>query len=535
MASGVDTPAHLSSAPLIQNRCNRPRGSGVMGGTPGPPSGLHVCPSSYNFPPLGTRACLPWPAGSDRPFHFIRISPPAMTSASTPRSAAVLTAVPARKKSRRKLWIILLSFVIVVGLIAAAAIKGRGAEKPTTVTVDKAAVRTITHLVTATGKVQPEVEVGIAPEVSGEIIALPFKEGAVVKKGDVIVRIKPDFYVALADQQEAALASTKAASLLSKANLDKADEDYHRAEDLYKKKLISDADFTTSKTLLEVGRANFQASLAAIRQAEGALSQSRDSLSKTTIYSPMDGIISVHNNEVGERVVGTGQFAGTEVMRIADLNHMEVRVKVNENDIVNVKVGDHTVVTVDAFPGHNFEGTVSEISSSALSTGATGAGNNQAALAASASDEVTNFLVRVRVTDREARLRPGMSATVDVETETVANVVSVPVQSVTVRAEGGKTTEELQQQRAKQAKERTGNDLELVKERDEAKRTREKLQRVVKMRTVETGVADNTYIEIKSGIKTGEEVVSGSYAAISRTLKDGAKVLIEKPKKDEKN
>jgi HlyD family secretion protein len=257
----------------------------------------------------------------------------------------------------------------------------------------------------------------------------------------------------------------------------------------------------------------------------------------------MDGIISVHNNEVGERVVGTGQFAGTEVMRIADLNHMEVRVKVNENDIVNVKVGDHTVVTVDAFPGHNFEGTVSEISSSALSTGATGAGNNQAALAASASDEVTNFLVRVRVTDREARLRPGMSATVDVETETVANVVSVPVQSVTVRAEGGKTTEELQQQRAKQAKERTGNDLELVKERDEAKRTREKLQRVVfvrqsdvvKMRTVETGVADNTYIEIKSGIKTGEEVVSGSYAAISRTLKDGAKVLIEKPKKDEKN
>jgi HlyD family secretion protein len=300
--------------------------------------------------------------------------------------------------------------------------------------------------------VQPEIEVGIAPEVSGEIIALPLKEGAVVKKGDVIVRIKPDLYVALVDQQEAALAVAKAASLLSKANLDKADEDYHRADDLYQKKLISDADNTTAKTSREVARANYQSSLATIRQTEGALNQYRDQLSKTTIYSPMDGIISVLNNEEGERVVGTGQFAGTEVMRIADLSHMEVRVKVNENDIVNVKIGDHTNVAVDAFPGRNFDGTVNEISSSALSTGATSASNNQAALAASASDEVTNFLVRIRVTDHEARLRPGMSGTVDIETETVKDVVAVPIQSVTVRAEGGKTTEELQQQRAKEAK-----------------------------------------------------------------------------------
>jgi HlyD family secretion protein len=230
-------------------------------------------------------------------------------------------------------------------------------------------------------------------------------------------------------------------------------------------------------------------------------------------------------------------------MRIADLSHMEVRVKVNENDIVNVKIGDHTIITVDAFPGRKFDGTVSEISSSALTTGAGGASNNQAALAASASDEVTNFLVRIRITDQEARLRPGMSGTVDIETETVKDVVAVPIQSVTVRAEGGKTTEELQQQRAREAKERSGNDLEVVKERQEAKRTLEKLQRVVfvrqggivKMRPVETGVADNSYIEIKSGIKPGEEVVSGSYAAISRNLKDGAKILIEKPKKDDKS
>ena len=266
-------------------------------------------------------------------------------------------------------------------------------------------------------------------------------------------------------------------------------------------------------------------------------------LSKTNIFAPMDGTISVLNNEVGERVVGTAQYAGTEVMRIADFNHMEVRVKVNENDIVNVKVGDHATIAIDAFPGRKFEGVVSQISSSALTTGATSAGSNQAALAASASDEVTNFLVRIRITDTEAQLRPGMSGTVDIETETVKDVIAVPVQSVTVRAEGGKTSEELEAQRTKEAKERSGNDLEVVKDREESKRTLEKLKRVVfvrqgdivKMRPVETGIADNTYIEIKSGLKVGEEVVSGSYTAISRTLKDGAKVLVEKPKKGEKN
>jgi HlyD family secretion protein len=467
-----------------------------------------------------------------------------MSSITPPPSgtAAAPAAVPVRKKSRRKWWIIS-SIVVVVGLVVAAVIKSKHTVVPTTVTTEKAVVRTITHLVTATGKVQPEIEVGIAPEVSGELIALPFKEGQSVKKGDVIIRIKPDFYAAQADQQEAALSSARASNMLAKANQDKAEEDHRRADDLYKKKLISDADYSTARTSMEVARANFQASLAMIRQTEGALSQFRDQLSKTTIYAPLDGTISVLNSEEGERVVGTGQFTGTEVMRIADLGHMEVRVKVNENDIVNVKIGDHALIAIDAYPNRKFDGVVSEISSSALTTGTGGGSNNQAALAASASDEVTNFLVRIRIGDKDAHLRPGMSGTVDIETETVSNVVSIPVQSVTVRAEGGKTSEEIQEQRAKEAKERTGNDLELVKEREEARHTREKLQRVVfvrqgdkvKMQQVETGVADNTYIEIKSGVKVGDEVVSGSYAAISRTLKDGGKVLVEKPKKDDKS
>ena len=221
-------------------------------------------------------------------------------------------------------------------------------------------------------------------------------------------------------------------------------------------------------------------------------------------------------------------------MRLANLDNMEVRVKVNENDIINVKLGDHTIVTVDAFPGRKFMGLVNEISSSAITIGAQSA-------ATSASDEVTNFLVKISIKAPEAKLRPGMSATVDIETQTVVNVVSVPIQSVTVRAVGGKTSEELQLAKAKEAKERSGNDLEVASERDEARRSREQLDRVVFIKTgdtvkqhkVETGIADNTSIEIKSGVKAGDEVVAGSYAAISRKLKDGSKVMIEKPKKEE--
>ncbi len=459
-------------------------------------------------------------------------------STATAQPAPAIAAAPAKKKkkSRKRLYLILGSVVLLVVIVAAVAGKNQGQERPTMVTVDKAVVKTITHLVTATGKVQPELEVKISPEVSGEIIDMPFKEGQAVKKNDLLVKIKPDLYQAQVEQQDAALSSAKAASVLSAAHLTKAEQDYKQANELYKKQLVSEADYTSATTNLDVAKADFASSQAQIRRTEGALSQSKDSLAKTTIYAPMDGTISSLTSEIGERVVGTGTYAGTEVMRIANLDSMEVRVKVNENDIINVKLGDHTVVAVDAFPGRKFEGTVREISSSALTAG--GAGSNQSAQAASASDEVTNFLVKISITDRDAKLRPGMSATVDIETETVANVVAVPVQSVTVRAEGGKTTEELQQQKAKEAKERSGNDLEVVKERQDAKRQLERLQRVVFVkqgdkvvqRKVETGIADNTHIEVKSGIKAGEEVVSGSYAAISRKLKDGAKVMLDKPK-----
>ena len=448
---------------------------------------------------------------------------------STPANSAG----PQKKKSQRTLFIILGSVTVLIVIAAVVAAKRRG-EKATPVTVEKAVVRTITHLVTATGKVQPEVEVKISPEVAGELIEIPVIEGQSVKKGDLLVRIKPDFYQAALEQQEASLASAKATSVLSRARLTKAQHDFKQAEELYGKQLVSNADFVAATANLEVAKADFDSSLAQIRRTEGSVSQSRDSLAKTTIYSPVAGSISSLSSEVGERVVGTGSFAGTEIMRLANLDNMEVRVKVNENDIINVKLGDHTIVTVDAFPGRKFTGVVNEISSSAITIGAQSA-------ATSASDEVTNFLVKISIKAPEAKLRPGMSATVDIETQTVVNVVSVPIQSVTVRAVGGKTSEELQLAKAKEAKERSGNDLEVASERDEARRSREQLDRVVFIKTgdtvkqhkVETGIADNTSIEIKSGVKAGDEVVAGSYAAISRKLKDGSKVMIEKPKKEE--
>jgi HlyD family secretion protein len=458
---------------------------------------------------------------------------------SATKSVSSPSGVASNKKSRSRLYLMLGGVVLVALLAVAAAMKGRDKEKPIQVTLDKSVVKNITQLVTATGKVQPETEVKISPEVAGELIELAVREGQLVKRGDLLVRIKPDFYRAQLEQQEAALASARATSVLSQARLTKAEQDFRQANDLYQKQLISDAEFTAARTNLNVARADFDSSLAQIRRTEGSVDQSRDQLAKTTIYSPIDGTISSLTSEVGERVVGTGQFAGTEIMRIANLESMEVRVKVNENDIVNVKVDDRTAVNVDAFPGRRFEGRVREISSSALTLGATG--SSVAALAASASDEVTNFLVKVSIVDHDGRLRPGMSATVDIQTATVTGVVAVPIQSVTVRAEGGKTTEEMQKERAKEAKDRSGNELEVVRERDEARRSLERLQRVVfvrqgdkaVLRAVETGIADNTHIEIKSGIQPGEEVISGSYAAISRRLKDGSRVMLEKPKKEE--
>ena len=453
--------------------------------------------------------------------------PPAVAKS----SAAAPSLAP--RKSRAK-WYILGGILLLAGLGTAAYFKTKGAPQATAVTTEKAVVKTITQIVTASGKVQPEVEVKISTEAAGEIIEMPLPEGAKVKKGDLLVRIKPDMYQSQVDQQEANLVAARTTAVQAKAQLLKSQDDLKRNEDLYNKKLVSESDFLTAKTALEVAQATYENALAQIKRTEGSLSQSRDQLSKTILYSPMDGTISAQNSEVGERVVGTGSFAGTEIMRVANLAAMELRVRVNENDIVNVKVGDKAVISIDAYPARKFNGVVYEISSSAQ-------GSSASSQLSAMSDDVTNFLVKIRIVEPGVQLRPGMSATADIETKTAENVVAVPIQSVTVRATGGMTTEELQKKVAKDAENKSGTTLDAAVEKREARRNREILTKVVfvkvgdkvKMQTVEVGIADNTHIEVKSGIKSGDEVVSGSYAAISRQLKDDMKVTLTKPKKDE--
>jgi HlyD family secretion protein len=444
-------------------------------------------------------------------------------------TAGPLTSLAKPKRSRKKLyWII--GIVLVLAVAAVAAAMARKREQPILITTEKAVRKDITQLVTATGKIQPEVEVKISPEVSGEIIELPVKEGQVVKKGDLLLRIKPDTYRAQVEEQQAALSSAQAAIAQHKSQLAKAEADYQRAKSLFESRLIPESDRKSAQTNYEIAQSALNASVFDVQRAEGALRQINQALSKTTIVAPTDGSISSLSSRLGERVVGTSQFAGTEVMRIADLSKMEARVNVNENDIVNVKIGDVARINVDAYPDRKIAGVVREIASTATT-------NN-----AGTQEQVTNFEVKITVSDPSVHLRPGMSTTADIETDTVRNAIAVPIQSVTVRSTDSKLSpEEREKQSAQSVAKDDDNKAEVSNqtlEKQKEREKRDKLQRVVfikdgdkvRMQRVETGIADTTFIEIKSGIKPGDEVVAGSYNAISRKLKDGAKVAIEKQK-----
>ncbi len=434
------------------------------------------------------------------------------------------------KKSRLK-YSLIGGILLLLGIGGAIVAKRRNADKATVVTIEKALVKTITQIVSATGKIQPEVEVKISPEVSGEIVALPFKEGAAVKKGDLLLSIRPDNYQAQVEQQEAGLLAARATAEQNKAQLSKAREDLERSVTLSARNLIAESEATKTRTDVEVAQASYDSALAQIRRAEGQLKQSRDQLEKTTLYAPIDGTVSLLNSERGERVVATGQFAGTEVMRVADLERMEVRVNVNENDVVNVKVGDLARISIDAYPSRKFAGLVKEIASSAKTTGA------------GSQEEVTNFQVKIRISEPGVALRPGMSANADIETKTAENVVAVPIQSVTVRSrDGAKTIEQLAEDRDRKDRESQGDGAAAsVNEKQQSDRERADrlaLQRVVFVRSgdtvkqvsVETGIGDTSHIEIKSGLKAGDEVVTGSFSVITRTLKDGSAIRIEQSK-----
>jgi len=434
-----------------------------------------------------------------------------------------------RPRSRKKLYLLIAVAVVVVGAIVASVISKKR-EQPIQITTSKAFRTNLTEVVTATGKIQPEVEVKIAPEVSGEIIELPVKEGQIVHKGDLLMRIRPDSYRAQVESQQAALNGARSASARNRAELSKAESEYRRVQKLYDGGLISESERNTAKTAYDGAKAALDSAVFEIQRSEGALRQINEALSKTVINSPVTGTISSLTSRAGERVVGTSQFAGTEVMRIADLDHMEARVNVNENDVVEVKVGDTARISVDAYPDREIRGIVREIASTALTRNA------------GTQEEVTNFEVKISIPDRSLRLRPGMSTTADIETATVKNVIAVPIQSVTVRStESDLSPEEQEKQRVKAAQDDGENRADVTNERVEKQKERAqrlKLQRVVfvrkgetvHMQKVETGIADNTFIEIRSGLQPGAEVVSGSYTAISRKLKEGAKVAIEKQK-----
>ncbi len=388
-------------------------------------------------------------------------------------------------------------------------------EKPVIITTSKALRKEVVHVVTATGKIQPEIEVAMSPDVSGEIISLPVVEGQEVKAGDLLFRIQPDIYVNQVEQSRAQMNLSKAQSLEAKSRMLKSADDFNKASLLYKEKLISQTDWLTAKTNAETSRAAYQASIYGIKQNQSLLDQNEERLKKTVVRAPMSGTIVSLKSKLGERVVGTGQFPGTEVLKIANLDSMRVEVDVNENDIVNVRIGNPVTVTVDAFGDRKFQGIVREIANSATTKSA----NTQ--------EEVTNFAVKIRVMNHQRLLKPGMSGTADIETQRVQQALVVPIQSVTMREAGGKPP----------VKAEDANKDNKVTQVSGATRNINGTEGVFVVRNgkalfrkIRTGITDNTNIIVLDGLNEGEEVVSGSYGAISRELHDGSSVkLQEKP------
>src|SRR5437763_2690883 len=292
--------------------------------------------------------------------------------------------VAKKRRSRRRRYILFGSIGVVLLLIIISVINGKR-EKPIAVTTEKAIRKTILQTVSATGKVQPEIEVKISPEVAGEIIDLPVEDGKAVKKGDLLVRIKPDSYKTLLEQQEAAISAAKATNLQQKATMLKTEQDIKRAEDMFAKKTISVQEYNAAQAATDVAKNTYESSLHEIERAQAASSQARDQLSKTTVYSPINGTVTILNSKLGERIVATGQFAGTEVMRVADLLKMQAVIDVNENDVPNVKVGDKANVKIDAYGDRKLKGVVAQIGNTGKTTGS------------GTQEEVTNFEVKINL------------------------------------------------------------------------------------------------------------------------------------------
>jgi HlyD family secretion protein len=442
-----------------------------------------------------------------------------------------------KRSARRKIIIIVGILLILGGLTAYALLRKR--EPVITVQTEKVTRRNLTELVVANGRVQPVFYVKISPEVSGEIIALPVKEGQVVKKGDLLVGIKPDVYTAARDSSEASYKGSIASRMTAEATLRKLSLEHARNLELFQNNLISESQYQEVKTAFEIAQAQLTSATHQVEMARAALDRAEKDLQKTTIYSPLEGTIIRLNSQAGERVVGTAMMAGTEIMTIADLAEMEARVEVGEVDVPLIRVGQLARLEADAFKERKFAGTVTEIANSSrgLVLGVTQGMGGQ-------SQEATKFEVKIRIKDKET-FRPGMSVTAEVETRSRTNVLTVPIASVTTRlpkapqgtntvskpsgtntpgattnASPGTNSSLATSTNQPGTGRKSGDapkpiEVVFVKEGDQAR-----------MVPVKRGISDDAHMEITEGLEEGQEIVVGGFKAISRELEDGKKIKV---------
>ncbi|MGL5111496.1 MAG: efflux RND transporter periplasmic adaptor subunit [Flavobacterium sp.] len=428
--------------------------------------------------------------------------------------------------SKKTIYILLAVAVVLIGTLVGLSKSGviGNKDKGIEIEIGNVAASTIVETVSATGKIQPEIEVKISSEVSGEIIALNVKEGQVVKKGELLVKINPDLYTSSYNRTVSNLSGTKAGLSQSEASFKEAKANYDRNKSLYDKGIISRADWDKAIASFEVAKANKQNAYYNVQSASATVLEAKDNLGRTTIYAPADGTISVLNVELGERVLGTQQMAGTEILRVANLNNMEVEVDVNENDIVKIKVGDKANVEVDAYLKKQFKGIVTSISNSASST--------------LTADQVTNFKVKVRILKESYQdllegkpstyspFRPGMTATVDIITNTKSNILIVPISSVVVKSDTAAVKEiKVDDPKDDKSKPKSDKKFECVFV---------KVGNKAKIRVIKTGIQDDTNIEVLSGLKKGDVVITGPYTTVSKELNSGDKVSLQSDKDKEK-
>ncbi|WP_163517737.1 efflux RND transporter periplasmic adaptor subunit [Gelidibacter japonicus] len=378
----------------------------------------------------------------------------------------------------------------------------------------------IVEKVSATGKIQPEIEVKISSEVSGEIIELPFKEGEQVNKGDLLVRINPDLIQSAVNRSQATYQNIKAGLEQAEASLREAKLSYDRNKQLFEKGIISKSEWDKAVSAYEIAQATRQSAYYNVQSASASVSEALDNLNRTTIYAPMSGTISKLDVELGERVVGTQQMAGTEILRVANLNNMEVEIDVNENDIVKVQIGDSTIVEVDAYLKKEFKGVVTAIANSAAGT--------------LTADQVTNFKVKVRILEESYQdltegkgenfspFRPGMTATVDIITKKRKDVVAVPISAIVIKTDTSSV---------KKTYDKKGDDSEVTLSRAGSEEKFEcvfvKNKYEAKLRVVTTGIQDESNIEILSGLKAGDVIITGPYNVVSKTLNPGDKIEVK--------